>query len=284
MTDAAVTVIGATSKLGQNLIRRLTADGRRVIPLARNIRALPDEQQAQARYFDLTQPDSLRTALLDAQQVVSCVQAHEGATVVAALPKTIGRVVLMGSTRIFSRYPDPKIELQKAAVDALARSGLPGVVLHPTMIYGGPVDVNVQRIAAYIRKFGLVPLPDGGGMLLQPIHTDDMVSCILAALERDTALGDPIIVAGPEEISYRKLVQAIGQVIGKHPFILPLPILVLQAVAMLTSIVPRLPTIRIDEVRRLGEDKTFPIDGMLTRLGITPIGIQDGLRRTFPTA
>lgn len=277
-----VTVIGATSKLGQNLIRRLTADGRPMIPLARNLQALPDDQRSQARYFDLSQPDSLRAALQDARLVVSCVPAHEGATIVAALPRQVERVVLMGSTRIFSRFTDPRIERQKAAVKALADSGLPGVVLHPTMIYGGPVDANVQRIAAYIRKLGVVPLPSGGRTMLQPIHTDDMVSCILAALERDTALGEPIVVAGAETISYRNLVQAIGRAIGRQPLILPIPGLALQAVAALTTIVPGLPTIRVDEVRRLAEDKTFSIDDMLARLGVNPIGIQAGLQRIYP--
>lgn len=281
MTDSPVTIVGATSKLGQNLMRRLASRGRKVIPLARRLDALAPEQRTDARHFDLEQPGSLQNALRDAECVVSCVQAHDGGAVVSALPSTVKRVVLMGSTRIFSRYPSELIEKQKAAVAALARSGAPGVVLHPTMIYGGPTDANVQRIAAYIRKFGAVPLPAGGTALLQPIHSDDMVSCVEAALERDEALGEPIVVAGPQVISYRDLVQAVGRAIGKSPVVLPVPALVLQAIAALTTIVPGIPTIRIDEVRRLSEDKTFPIDDMRRRLGVEPIDIQTGLARTF---
>lgn len=281
MTDSPVTIVGATSKLGQNLMRRLASRGRKVIPLARRLDALAPEQRTDARHFDLEQPGSLQNALRDAECVVSCVQAHDGGAVVSALPSTVKRVVLMGSTRIFSRYPSELIEKQKAAVAALARSGAPGVVLHPTMIYGGPTDANVQRIAAYIRKFGAVPLPAGGTALLQPIHSDDMVSCVEAALERDEALGEPIVVAGPQVISYRDLVQAVGRAIGKSPIVLPVPALVLQAIAALTTIVPGIPTIRIDEVRRLSEDKTFPIDDMRRRLGVEPIDIQTGLARTF---
>lgn len=281
MTESPVTIVGATSKLGQNLMRRLTSRGRKVIPLARRLDALPSELRADARYFDLEQPGSLQEALHDADCVVSCVQAHDGGAVVAALPPTVKRIVLMGSTRIFSPYPSERIEQQKAAVAALARSGVPGVVLHPTMIYGGPTDANVQRIAAYIRKFGAVPLPAGGTALLQPIHSDDVVSCIEAALERDDALGAPIIVAGPQVISYRDLVQAVGRAIGKAPVVLPIPGFALQFIAALTAVVPGIPTIRIDEVRRLSEDKTFSIDAMRLRLGVEPIDIPTGLTRTF---
>lgn len=281
MTARPVTIVGATSKLGQNLMRRLAGRGRKVIPLARRLDALPSELRAGARHFDLQQPGSLQKALQDAEYVVSCVQAHYGGSVIAALPPAAKRVVLMGSTRIFSRYPSEQIEMQKAAVAALARSGIPGVVLHPTMIYGGPTDANVQRVASYIRKFGVVPLPAGGTALLQPIHSDDVVSCIEAALERDDASGEPIVVAGPQVISYRDLVQAVGRAIGKSPLVLPVPGFALQLVAAMTAVIPGIPTIRIDEVRRLSEDKTFSIDEMRRRLGVEPVDIPTGLARTF---
>lgn len=281
MTESPVTIVGATSKLGQNLMHRLASRGRKVIPLVRRIDALTLEQKAGARHFDFEQPGSLQAALQGAEYVVSCVHAHDGVAVVAALPATVKRVVLLGSTRIFSRYSNSNIEKQKDAVAALAASGIPGVVLHPTMIYGGPTDANVQRISAYIRRFGAVPLPAGGRALLQPIHSDDVVSCIEAALQRDEALGEPVIVAGPQVISYRDLVQAVGRAIGKSPIVLPVPGFALQVAAALTTVVPGIPTIRIDEVRRLGEDKTFPIDEMRRRLGVEPIDISTGLARTF---
>ncbi|MEK9970392.1 MAG: NADH-ubiquinone oxidoreductase [Ferrovibrio sp.] len=281
MTDSPVTIVAATSKLGPNLMRRLAGRGRSFIPLTRRIDALPAEYRAGARYFDLEKPGTLQEALRDASCVVSCVQAHEGVSLVKALPATAKRVIMMGSTRIFSRYPSDRIELQKQAVAALAACGIPGVVLHPTMIYGGPTDANVQRIAAYIRKFGVVPLPAGGTALLQPIHSDDVVSCIEAALQRDGALGKPLVVAGPEVIRYRDLVQAVGRAIGKVPLVVPIPGIALQIVAALTAVTPGLPTIRVDEIQRLSEDKTFSIDDMRQRLGVEPMGIGAGLARTF---
>lgn len=281
MTESPVTIVGATSKLGQNLMRRLASRGRKVIAMTRRVETLPPEHQATARHFILEDPDSLRAGLRDAEYVVSCVPAHDGAVVIDALPPTAKRLVLMGSTRIFSRYSNRNIEKQKESVAAMARRGIPGVVLHPTMIYGGPTDANVQRIAAYIRKFHAVPLPASGTTLLQPIHSDDVVSCIEAALERKHVSGEPIVIAGPQVIAYRDLVQAVGRAIGKSPLVLPVPGFALQAIAALTTIVPGIPTIRIDEVRRLSEDKTFSIDDMRRLLGVEPIDILTGLARTF---
>lgn len=105
MTEGPVTLVGATSKLGQNLMRRLASRGRKVIPLCRRLDVLPSGQRTNARHFDLEQPGSLQAALQGAEYVVSCVHAHDGAAVVAALPATVKRVVLLGSTRYSVAIP-----------------------------------------------------------------------------------------------------------------------------------------------------------------------------------
>ena len=58
-------------------------------------------------------------------------------------------------------------------------------MLHPTMIYGAQGEDNVQRLAALLRRLPLVPLPDGGTALVQPIHQDDVTRAIRAALDRE---------------------------------------------------------------------------------------------------
>src|ERR1700721_3003948 len=42
---------------------------------------------------------------------------------------------------------------------------------------------NVQRLAALLRRLPIVPLPDGGRALVQPIHQDDVTRAIRVALE-----------------------------------------------------------------------------------------------------
>lgn len=187
----------------------------------------------------------------------------------------------MGSTRVFSNLPDPNIAQLQASIAALADSDIPGVMLHPTLIYGAEDENSLKRIAVYIRRLGVIPLPDGGKVMLQPIHVEDVAACIDAALQRDEAVGEPIVIAGPDRISYRELVLAIGSAIGRQPLILPVPGMLLEVAALLTSALPFLPRIRRDEVRRLTEDKTFPIDDMIRRLAVTPMPLAEGLRRTF---
>lgn len=56
----------------------------------------------------------------------------------------------------------------------------------------------------------------------------------------------------------------------------------LELAAMFTALLPFLPRIRRDEIRRLSEDKSFDIVEMVRRLGVQPIPLNQGLARTFP--
>lgn len=277
-----VTVVGATGKLGQYVVRRLLARGIPVVPVVRRPERLAPDLRGSARVFDLDRPETIKPALQDARLFVSCVHGRHGAGLIAALPRDVERVVLLGSTRIFTRFPDPNVAELQLSADALAQSGLPGVMLHPTMIYGAAAENNLQRIASYIRKLGVIPLPGGGRALLQPIHVEDVARCIEAALYRDEASGPPIVVAGPEPITYRDLVMAVGAAIKRKPLILPIPGPMLELAAMFTAMLPFLPRIHRAEIRRLSEDKAFPIDEMVRRLGVQPMPLSQGLAMTFP--
>ncbi|HEX6959722.1 MAG TPA: NAD(P)H-binding protein [Ferrovibrio sp.] len=281
MTMPPIGLVGATGKLGRHVARRLLARGAAIIPIVRSPEKLPAELRTSARRIDLEQPETIGPALADIRVLVSCVHGRYGAALLAALPPDAQRIVLMGSTRIFSQVYDPNIARLKATVAALQASGIPGVMLHATMIYGADGENNLQRVAAYIKKLGVIPLPDGGRSLIQPIHVDDVAACLEAAVFRDEAIGDPIVIAGPAAMPYRDLILAVGDAIGKRPLILPVPGALLEMAALATGLLPFLPRIKRAEIRRLAEDKAFPIDEMTRRLGVRPMSLTEGLRKTF---
>jgi nucleoside-diphosphate-sugar epimerase len=213
--------------------------------------------------------------------VVSCAFAGTVPAVIKALPAQLERVVLTGSTRRFTRFPDRITRNLIAAETMLAESEHPGLILHPTMICGEDGENNVQRIAAYIRRFGVVPLPEEGGSLVQPIYVDDLAASLEVALFRSEVIGSPIVVGGVDVIPYRALVEAVARAIGRRVRIVSVPAALLMAVAPLTQVLPWIPKISIPEVRRLLENKNFDISDMRHRLGVEPIGLDMMLARTF---
>jgi nucleoside-diphosphate-sugar epimerase len=156
-------------------------------------------------------------------------------------------------------------------------------MLHPTMIYGAQGENTVQRLAAMVARLPVAPLPGGGRALVQPIHQDDVTRSLMAALQRDWDGPRTVVVAGPEPMPYRDFLREVAAAAGfRAPPILPIPALPLRLAAPLTRVIPGLPRVRADEIRRLTEDKAFDIGPMRAILGVEPIPLDQGLALTFP--
>ncbi|HEX3994672.1 MAG TPA: NAD(P)H-binding protein [Acetobacteraceae bacterium] len=279
MSSFPVHVIGASGRSGRALAQKL---GSRIVPVVR------DAAKWAAHGFgltpivaDLTDPSSLAQALRGATHVMSCAHARFAPQVIAAAPEQ-ATLVLLGSTRKFTRWPDAHGNGVLAGEAAFLASGRAGVMLHPTMIYGAEGEDNVQRLAVLIRRLPLLPLPGGGRSLVQPIHQSDVTQAILAALEHPWAGPHAMVIAGPEPITYFDFIQAIASASrSRRPTTLTVPAGSLIALAPLTRFLPGLPTIEAAEIRRLLEDKAFDIGPMRAALGFTPISLHEGLALTF---
>ena len=206
----------------------------------------------------------LRTALADATRIVSCAHARHAGAVIDAAP-TDARLIFLGSTRKFTRWPDAHGNGVLAGEAAFLASGRSGVMLHPTMIYGAQGEDNVQRLAALLRRLPFVPLPGGGTALVQPIHQDDVTRAIRAAL--DHAWDGPHVAgdrrAGPPAL--RRLRPRGRRRRGQRR-----PRIVARAGRPPDGAAPAfcgtfrfLPRVRPAEIRRLLEDKSFDVRPMI---------------------
>lgn len=278
-----VAVLGASGRSGADLCRAMSAAGMPFVPVVRDQArwravGLPEP----ARLADLADFAALAAALADARTVVSTAHASWTPQIIAAAPPDAG-LVLMGSTRRFSQWPDAHGDGVRAGEAALLASGRAGVMLHPTLIYGLAEQGDVQRLAALLAKLPLAPLPAGGQALVQPIHQSDVTRCLLAAINQPWARPETVVIAGPEPMAYRSFLAAVAAAAGlRAPPILPLPAMALRALARVGGLVPGLPRIDADAIRRLTEDRAFDIGRMRDCLGVDPVPLSAGLAMTFP--
>lgn len=278
-----VAVVGATGRSGAALCRALAAEGMPFVTVVREAaRWAAVGLAAPARVADLDDGPALAAALAEAGTVVSAAHASWTPQLLAAAPPQAG-LVLMGSTRRYSRWPDAHGDGVRAGEAAFLASGRRGVMLHPTLIYGRSGQGDVQRLAALLARLPVAPLPGGGRALVQPIHQADVTRCLMAALRRGWEGPETLVIAGPAPVPYRDFLRAVAAAAGlRSPPVLAVPQAALRALAPVSALLPGLPRIGAAEIRRLVEDRAFDVARMREGLGVTPVGLEAGLAMTFP--
>lgn len=280
------TVIGATGGPGLGVFLRLAQLGESVLGIARNqarisqveailkAQGLSGARLIQADLSLISGP--LLAELSDTTHLVGASRAPFITSLVAGMPD-LKHIVTLGSTRIYTRFPDQRKAEMQAMVDYLAGQSVPYTILHPTLIYGGTGYNNVERVRSVLRFFPFIPLPDSGNALIQPVHNDDVVRAFLAAFRSQDVLGKTIVVAGPMALPYEDFIQAIAREMGKKAHCFNMPVVLLYMLAALSRWFPLVPSIKSDEIRRLREDKNFPIADMQELLGFEPMPLKKGL-------
>jgi uncharacterized protein YbjT (DUF2867 family) len=274
-----VAVIGATGQTGPHVVRALIAAGHEVTAVARSAAKLATlDPRARSVVADAANRAQLAAALEGAEAVVTLAPHQLLPEVLAALPGSCRRIVVSGSIRKYSRFRDAGARSARRVDDVMRSSGREYVVLNYSMIYGGREDRTVGRLKALMRRATVIPLPDGGRHLVQPIHVSDMAVAVAAAVTRPEVAGASIDVAGPRAFPYREMVEACGAWLTRRVTIVPLPAFPFVAAETVAGwFGVTLPY--IGELARMAEDKNIDIGPMRSRLGVEPIDFAEGLRR-----
>jgi uncharacterized protein YbjT (DUF2867 family) len=105
---------------------------------------------------------------------------------------------------------------EKAVID----SGMSYAILRPTVLFGKE-DILINNIAWLLRRLPLFGLPGNGSYKLSPVYVDDLAKLAVESVyKKDKTIWDAV---GPDEFSFKELVELIGQTIGKQRLLIPFP-------------------------------------------------------------
>jgi NADH dehydrogenase len=187
---------GATGLVGSALLRRLLAEGTPVRCLVRNPRRLGAQRvQVQIALGDLTDPPSFRNALRGVQTVVhlaasirdqprGSIEELNGiatwrmvqAAQRAGVEHFVFFSVLDASTHHRARF----FRAKALAEQAVREADMHSTVFAPSIVYapGDPWLTLLERLAL----LPVVPVSGSGHAVYQPIWTEDVADCVMAAL------------------------------------------------------------------------------------------------------
>jgi nucleoside-diphosphate-sugar epimerase len=108
--------------------------------------------------------------------------------------------------------------------DAWERERFPAVILRPPHILGvggllgtGSLEGRDPWLLWKLRNGWPIPLLDGGALLIQPVHKNDIARACLAVCQTDKTLGRAYNLAGPDCVTSRRYYEIVADVAGAPP-------------------------------------------------------------------
>ena len=276
-------VTGGSGFLGGYVLREAARRGHRAVALARSEAAAAAVTALGALPVsgDLNDAHSLLGAFAAERcdvlvNLASLGFGHAPVIIAAAERAGIPRAVFISTTAVTTTLAATSKRVRLLAEQAIRAAVFDWTILRPTMIYGDPGDRNLSRLLPLLRRAPVLPIP-GGRHLQQPVHAADVADAVLAAAERPAAARNTYDVAGPEPLTFAELLRTSARAVASRTRFVPVPLSPVVAAARGYELVSRNPRIRVEQVRRLAEDKAFAIDNAVHDLGYAPRSFADGI-------
>jgi uncharacterized protein YbjT (DUF2867 family) len=290
-----IAVTGGTGFVGSHLVRFLAHRGHQVRTLSRSAprSAVARTPGVETWEADVSTGEGLDAALEGVEAVIHLVaiiretrrQSFEAAHVdgtrhvlEAEKRQGVRRHVQMSALGARDEPGATEYHRTKARAEELVRgSGIAHAIFRPSMIFG-PGDEVVSLLARMLRFSPLLPLVGRGEFRLQPVWIGDMERALTRAAE-DDAVGGTLEVGGPEMLAYRDVVRIIMRVQRTRRFLLPMPVALMRAAALVGDKTPLPVPLTRDQLRMLLEESVTARNDLPALLDAPPVRFEEGLRR-----
>jgi nucleoside-diphosphate-sugar epimerase len=285
-----VLVTGGSGHLGSRLLRPLGERGwrRRCLVHARAVGEAEEETTG-----DLADLSSLRKAVDGVTAIVHLaavthsrsprqyeeVNVRGTANLLKASRAAGVRRFLFVSTRAIALEGGAYSRSKHRAERVVRKSALEWTIVRLPELYGAGSREGVDRVIARARYSRFVPIVGHGGDLLCPLHIDDVVRACVGALESPKTIEQTYTLAGPC-LTMREFVQTAGEIFGRRPHVVAVPVPAVTALAKLSRVIP-LP-LYPDQLARLRSPKSPPTPGAEVDLCFRPRPLRIGLAETVP--
>jgi nucleoside-diphosphate-sugar epimerase len=119
-------------------------------------------------------------------------------------------------------YERTKVSAERLVRDFADHCGLATVVLRPADVYG-PRDQRLLKLFQGVSR-GRFPLFGSGEGRRHMVYVDDVVSAFFQACEREDAVGEGLIIAGPRSCTLRQLIDEVTRATGTTRYGIRLPL------------------------------------------------------------
>ena len=175
--------------------------------------------------------------------------------------------------------PNDKTKYLMTKYDAeqyVKESGLKWTIFRPSVVFG-PGSHLIRLLSNMIRRLPVVPVIGDGKYKLQPVHVTDICAGFCKSVDDNYIIGRTYEIGGPEIMTYDRMLDIIGAVMGKKIIKFHQPVWLLRPMATLLERFPWFPFTN-EQVTMLLEDNYTEDKSYFEHFGIAPTEFGVGLR------
>ena len=195
----------------------------------------------------------------------------------------IKRAIHMSALGVHQDAPSYYHRTKLAAERFLRSSGLAYTIFRPSLIIGPG-----QKLFSDMRRFAgivpLIPLPQGGKHMMQPVDVRDVACSFAGALDDETTCNNVYEICGPDVVTFRELLDSIFSSWQNDVFYLSMPKWFMSAAGQIAETIMDNAPLSADLVRMMWKDNICGIygdaaaDAVKKVCGRDPVALADSLR------
>lgn len=289
-----ILVTGSTGFIGRHLVARLLADGHAVrclIPAAK-AENLPWENPPEVVVGSILDDEATFKAVTGVQVIIHLENAQWWGRrrdlerlelagtrnlIASARAARVGRIITVSQLGAAPSSAYPLLKIKGQVEEMIRASGLAYTIVRSGVVFGEE-DAFINHIAMQLRATPFIYLmPGKGEVVLHPIWVDDLVSALIASLDRIETVDQVIEIGGAEYISIEDLIRTVMRVSNTSRFILGVPPYALRWMSDIYSrILPR-SLITPQWLDILASNRTARLGNLFQYFGVRPKRLEDTL-------
>jgi nucleoside-diphosphate-sugar epimerase len=301
MKNEKIVLPGGAGLVGQNLVAHLKRHGwHNLVVLDKHsanlavLRELhPDITVVEA---DLAEPGEWESHLANARAVVM-LQAQIGdlapdpfvrnnitstQRVLEAMKRqpVVPHLVHISSSVVKSVADDHYTRTKRQQEEIVLASGIPCVVLRPTLMFGWFDRKHLGWLSRFMRKVPVFPIPGDGRYMRQPLYAADFSRIIVSCIERRIT-GEVYNISGLERIDYIDIIRGIKRATGARSMIVKIPVGLFGALLKTWALFDRNPPFTADQLKALVAHDEFEVIDWPRIFGVQATPFAQAIDETF---